>query len=488
MLILARILATLFAILVVARSFTDYRNKKESLVMTLFWVLVWLVILSFAYYPTLVDLSIKILGGSRTGLGTVFGMGMIFVLFISYRIYLKANRVEKQMELVIRELALNDLDGGANLKIKADNQPNRIAIFTPYFLPHSGGVERYVYEISKRFVKIGKEVAIITSKFANEKRIEEINGVKVYRLSSWDIIGGWPYPKIKASNKRLIKKVLSPNPDLIISNTRFFYHSFLAYRIAKSRGIKFVHIEHGSNFPELGSRLKNLVAKTYDLTVGKYVIGGASTVIAISESAAKFAKSLGAKKTVVIPNSVDTDFFAPEQNERKTVVVTFVGRLIPSKRVEDLIEAVKGINDPPILNIVGAGPQTNNLKALAKDYDNIFFYGEQDEDFIKNILSRSDIFVNPSVSEGLPTTILEAASCALAIIATNAGGTTEIIHDRENGLIVPAKDPEAIRGAIEFLSASKNLRQMLGAAARKTVLEKFSWQANLIKLQELIGK
>lgn len=109
MLIIAKIFATVLAILVIARSVIDFKNKRESLTMTIFWIAVWSGILTLAFWPKSVDNLIALLGGQRSGLGTVFGMAIAFVLFVNYRIYVKANRVEKVMAKVVRRIALENL-------------------------------------------------------------------------------------------------------------------------------------------------------------------------------------------------------------------------------------------------------------------------------------------------------------------------------------------------------------------------------------------
>jgi hypothetical protein len=106
MIIIAKIFAAIFAIVVLSRSIVDYKNKKESLVMTIFWIITWLAILAIAFFPKLVDLSIELAGGNRSGMGTVWGMGLVFVMFVSYRIYVKANRIEKQLNEVSRKYSL----------------------------------------------------------------------------------------------------------------------------------------------------------------------------------------------------------------------------------------------------------------------------------------------------------------------------------------------------------------------------------------------
>lgn len=108
-LIIAKVFAIILALLVVARSMTDYRTKNESLQMTVFWIFIWLAVVTVAVYPVLIDKAISVLGGSRTGLGTIFGMAIVFVLFICYRIYIKAGRVEKNLNALIRANALRDI-------------------------------------------------------------------------------------------------------------------------------------------------------------------------------------------------------------------------------------------------------------------------------------------------------------------------------------------------------------------------------------------
>jgi hypothetical protein len=118
MLIFAKIFAILLSVLVIARSITDYKNKKESLEMTAFWVVIWSLIIVVAYYPNLVDKLIALVGGNRTGLGTIFGMGLVFVLFITYRIYIKANRIEKNLDLLSRNFSLLGLKRNKGKKTK----------------------------------------------------------------------------------------------------------------------------------------------------------------------------------------------------------------------------------------------------------------------------------------------------------------------------------------------------------------------------------
>lgn len=107
--IIAKVFATVLALLVISRSYLDWKSKKETAIMAIFWVGVWVAILTIAYFPGLIDKLINALGGERTGLGTVFGMGLALVLFINYRVYAKAHRIEKALEQISREIAIGAL-------------------------------------------------------------------------------------------------------------------------------------------------------------------------------------------------------------------------------------------------------------------------------------------------------------------------------------------------------------------------------------------
>jgi len=108
--IIARVFATLLAVLVLSRLFSDFKARKESIIMVVFWTVVWVGILIIAYFSTLINILIDTFGGDRTGLGTVFGMAIIFILFINYRIYVKAQRIENYLKKINSKIGLKDID------------------------------------------------------------------------------------------------------------------------------------------------------------------------------------------------------------------------------------------------------------------------------------------------------------------------------------------------------------------------------------------
>ena len=107
-----QIVALVFGLIVIAKTLTDFRNKQENWLMFLFWLILWLGIIFIAFYPMIISRTISRLGDSRLTVSQVIGAGFVFILFVVYRVYIKANRLEKQMNQIVRKIALKDVKKG----------------------------------------------------------------------------------------------------------------------------------------------------------------------------------------------------------------------------------------------------------------------------------------------------------------------------------------------------------------------------------------
>ena len=107
----ARVFVVVFSVLVISKSYLSFREKKESLTMTVFWTITWLTICAITFFPELID---QALGSPRAkgGVGTVLGIGLVFIYFVIYRVYVKAHRIEKHINRMIREIALEKAEDG----------------------------------------------------------------------------------------------------------------------------------------------------------------------------------------------------------------------------------------------------------------------------------------------------------------------------------------------------------------------------------------
>ena len=102
----AQIFSVLLAAIVVSKSYVDFRARRESLQMFMFWLLTWTGIMFVALRPTIIDYLIVVFGGQRTGIGTVLGMGLVFLFFLLYRIYVRLERIEQTLVKTVQDIAL----------------------------------------------------------------------------------------------------------------------------------------------------------------------------------------------------------------------------------------------------------------------------------------------------------------------------------------------------------------------------------------------
>ena len=167
-----------------------------------------------------------------------------------------------------------------------------------------------------------------------------------------------------------------------------------------------------------------------------------------------------------------------EKNGGNGIVIGCIANFYPTKGLQYLIEAANLLkfeirNSKFEIHIVGDGQQRPLLESLIKKYqlkDQVLLAGQQKDPwqyFAEN--GGIDLFVIPSLKEGMPYVLLEAMALGLPIIATTAGGIPEIISDKENGFLVPPQNPQALAEAIEYLMNNPELRNKLSKFALKDV-------------------
>lgn len=106
---IAQFFATLLAVLVVVKSWSDFRANRESWQMVIFWSIVWIVIALISFFPEITDIILNSSNASRSGIGTIMGMGLVFVTFILYRIYVKMERIERELTKLIKDIAIKEV-------------------------------------------------------------------------------------------------------------------------------------------------------------------------------------------------------------------------------------------------------------------------------------------------------------------------------------------------------------------------------------------
>jgi len=229
-------------------------------------------------------------------------------------------------------------------------------------------------------------------------------------------------------------------------------------------------------------------------------------MIAVSEDTRKFSISeqgIAASKLVTIYNSVNTERFQSVElsledkdalrytlsGAHNTKIVLTIAKLHPQKGHRYLIQSIPGIlkefSEVHFL-FAGEGELCQELTLMTQQLgvvDVVSFLGVRQD--IPQLLSVSDIFVLPSLWEGMPNAVLEAMAVGTPVITTNVGGCPEIIRDGETGILIPSENSDALAQAIIRLLGDAPLRQQLSQAAQHWVVEHFSEEKNISAFEQL---
>lgn len=256
--------------------------------------------------------------------------------------------------------------------------------------------------------------------------------------------------------------------------------------------IPYVITTHAAYTPDRIRTLKKLLAMK--LFEGEY-IKGASVLHALCQEEKTVLRDLGYKgKIVVIPNGISKrEVFLINQSRREsspyepaTFNLLWIGRIRPDKNLESLINSLRVTGLPLVLNIVGDGSHryTKSVQYLAKQVClinpkvRIVFHGSKHSQEKYKYLVNTDIYVQPSYSEGISFSILDAFASGLPMILSRQCNMTYFYNRACFYMTEP--DSESIRKAIESLYESKDLRENLKANSKKAFDDCFFWQ-HLIK-------
>lgn len=232
------------------------------------------------------------------------------------------------------------------------------------------------------------------------------------------------------------------------------------------------------------------------------IIRGADAVTAISTHTASLIRRLTPEvDPVIIPFGAAIEA-APEESPAEEeplhsgMRLLFIGRLVERKGVHVLLDALALLpEEPPIhLQIVGDGPERARLEQRARSLgvaDRVTFHGYISREALEDRLHECDVLTLPAVPdakgdiEGLGVVLLEAMSFGKPVVASMAGGITDIVRPGENGLLVPPGDAAALASALEGLARNPRRMRRMGDVARTDVRERFSWDSILDRLESV---
>ena len=299
-------------------------------------------------------------------------------------------------------------------------------------------------------------------------------------------------PTLKSS-KVLLRSLVQLKPDLVHASLTLSPLDFRLPDICEELNIPLVATFH----PPFDSKIRNLKSSTQYLTYQLYApfLARYHRVIVFSEIQRDLLVKLGVPgdRVAIIPNGVDIHKYSPGYSSlkyqlRAKKLFVYQGRIATEKNIEALLKAWKQsqMGEECQLLMVGDGPIRSSLQPHYGKKDNIIWLGfVSDEQQRINILRAADVFILPSLVEGLSISLLEAMSCGVACLATDAGADGEVLEDGA-GVVLDTQDVTAqLKILLPLFRDHPEMASLLGNKARQRVLEKYTLHQNLSKLEHL---
>ncbi len=357
----------------------------------------------------------------------------------------------------------------------------------------------FVYDLAAELVAAGMEVCVIAPIEAGSLYHEVIRGVEVHRFAYfWPVrwqriayLGGIPdnLRRYRAAWLQLPFFLLSffitavkEGHDCELFHAHWVFSGLVALAAAPLAPKPIVLTVHGSDLNvSSGNKLLRFLRQFVVMRVDK--------VIAVSTSLANKLRELNLPEERIAPigNGVNLAVFGERCMETAPGYrLVWVGRMSPVKGLIYLLKALPDILKvfpETTLMLIGDGPLRRELEDMAEDLNvksALHFVGFADHESVAEYLAEADLFILPSLSEGLPLAVLEAMSTGLPVVATAVGGVSELVvteSPEATGLLVPAADSVALGEAVVYIFGHPDEARQMGYNGRVRIEKKFTWSS-----------
>ena len=349
---------------------------------------------------------------------------------------------------------------------------------TSYYPPHLGGMEKGTALRAERFVDRGYTVSVYTSDIGYTRKSASNTQVQVHYLKSIEVAHT---PIIFTLFFRLLTL---PDHAFIHLHVAQAFSPEIVYFISKLRGIPYIAHIHGDVDP---SGHAGFLLETYKKWFLKRCLKSAAQIICQTESqksliASKYA--LPSESITVIPNGVAEEYFVDKTSQNPISHLLFVGRLVAQKNLSLLIEAVAQMETNVILDIVGEGELRESIEALIQKHklQNVHLHGQKTGSELLEFYKSADIFVLPSLKEGISNSMLEALAAGLPVVASDLPEIREIIGNC--GVLIQDPTPSNYARILNSLLSDHQAIQKLGILSVQKA-RSYTWENVLDTTEEL---
>lgn len=360
----------------------------------------------------------------------------------------------------------------------------RVLVFAWYYLPFVGGAELFLKAVAER-LRDRFDLTVVTARLRRDlPRVEDRPEGRVVRVGL-----GVPFDKFLYLPLAPLRALRLPRPHLVHAVMASGGAFAAAAYLKVVRRPSLLTLQDGDSEEYVREYLGPLF-RFYAPLHRRF-----DRVHAISRFLAARAVGYGVRPETmeVIPNGCDAALLdappAPDEGLRRSLglegsrVVVSVSRLALKNGLDRLVRALPAIvaGEPAArLLLVGEGEDQEALEALARELgvaDRVVLAGRVEPDRVPAYLSLGEVFVRPSLSEGLGTAFLEAMACGLPVVGSRVGGIPDFLEEGRTGLFCDPDDVPSISGAVLALLGDEARRRAIAGAGRQLVRERYRWDA-----------
>ncbi len=371
------------------------------------------------------------------------------------------------------------------------------------FFPVLGGAEKQAFELSKALVKKGLKVAVITRRTGGLPARETLEGVDIERFSTF---GSGAVDSVVFMIK-VFFYMLARRAEYEVAHVHLASsHAVAAVLAGRLTGKKIViKLGRGRGLDELTLSQRTMAGR---LKLKFFSLSGPEILVLSREAFAWLENSpeFQGLKPRLFRNGVDTGRYTPPLYQEKIAakaavglendtVFLAVGRLVPEKRMRELVELwaevlAGGGTQPRIrLIIVGSGPEEKILKDAVRKLDlgqSVVLAGPKGD--LLPYYRAADVFILPSLTEGMSNSMLEAMACGVAIMAGRVDGARDVISEGESGFLFDPLNSGEIKECLRRYAADPGLALRMGEKARATVVAGYSMARVADEILEIYGQ
>jgi glycosyltransferase involved in cell wall biosynthesis len=375
----------------------------------------------------------------------------------------------------------------------------RVLHLCPYFPPHIGGLQNHVDILSRMQRLMGHETSVLSSAIGGGRPFERDNGgPAIRRLPSFELGNDAFMVGLMERLRRHRNRF-----DILHLHGHLFYSTTMGALARRLHNVPTVMTFHGDFHKQSG--IGRFSKRLRDALQGPFILKNLDRMIALTTYDADYLEERGADpaRIEIIPNGVDLGTYHPISpelingfRERHHIptdasMVLFVGRLVDQKGLPFLLEAMPELRrrvPEARLMVVGEGPELGRARHLARTLgidDAVSWTGRLSEKELVSAYNTSQVVAVPSLWEGMPLVILEAAACGKPVVASNVSGMPEFIEEGGTGFTVNPRDPGAMAGSIEQVLEDNTLARRMSDRARKKASGEFDLKVQVSRTLDL---